>query len=396
VRLDEVVAAVFRSPRSYTRQDVVEFSCHGGALSAERVLAALLAAGARLARPGEFTLRAFLNGRLDLVQAEAVADLIHAETEGSHALALAQLRGGLSRQLAAISETLREAVAEIEARVDFAEDVGGVEVPGHVLDGIAGAGSALAALLEGAAYGRALREGVRVALVGRPNVGKSSLFNALLGQRRAIVTPVPGTTRDLVSEAIEVAGVRVALADTAGLREGGDLAESEGVARAHAALEESAVVLWVVDASAPLDAEDRGIAARLADCRVILALNKCDLPRAVEIRALEASLGGRAFAAVATCAIRGDGIAELRSALGRLLAAPGGLALAVANPRHAEALERAREALGRARSAAEGLAPGEIVSLELHEALQAVGEVTGETVDEDLLERIFSRFCIGK
>ncbi len=396
VRLDEVVAAVFRAPRSYTRQDVVELSCHGGAFSAGRVLAALLAAGARPARPGEFTLRAFLNGRLDLVQAEAVADLIHAETEGAHALALAQLRGELSRRLATISEALRDAVAEVEARVDFAEDVGGVEVPGHVLDRIAGAGSALAVLLEGAAYGRALREGVRVALVGRPNVGKSSLFNALVGERRAIVTPHAGTTRDLVSEAIEVAGVRVTLADTAGLREGGDPAEREGVARAHAALEESAVVLWVVDASVPLDAEDRRIARRLADRRVILALNKCDLPRVVEVRALEDAPGGRPFVAVATSAVRGDGITELRSALGQLLAGPGGFAGVVANPRHAEALERAREALGRARTVAGDGAPGEIVSLELHEALQAIGEVTGETVDEDLLERIFSRFCIGK
>ena len=395
-RLDEVVAAVFRAPRSYTRQDVVELSCHGGALSAGRVLAALLAAGARPARPGEFTLRAFLNGRLDLAQAEAVADLIHAETEGAHALALAQLRGGLSQQLATISEVLRDAVSEVEARVDFAEEVGGVEVPGHVLDRIAGAGSALTALLDGAVYGRALREGVRVALVGRPNVGKSSLFNALVGERRAIVTPHAGTTRDLVSEAIEVAGVRVTLADTAGLREGGDPAEREGVARARAALEESAVVLWVVDASAPPDEEDRRVAAGLADRRVILALNKCDLPCAVKAGVLEASLGGGPFAVVATSATRGDGIAELRSALGRLLAGPDGFAGGVASPRHAEALGRARGALGRAHAAAVEGAPGEVVSLELHEALQAIGEVTGETVDEDLLERIFSRFCVGK
>jgi tRNA modification GTPase len=280
--------------------------------------------------------------------------------------------------------------------VDFAEDVGGVEVPGHVLDRIAGAGSALTALLDGAAYGRALREGVRVALVGRPNVGKSSLFNALVGERRAIVTPHAGTTRDLVSEVIEVAGVRVTLADTAGLREGGDPAEREGVARARAALEESAVVLWVVDASVALDAEDRRVAARLADRRVILALNKCDLPGAVEVRELEDAIGGRPSAAVATSAIRGDGIAELRSALGRLLSGSGGFAGAVASPRHAEALGRAGGALGRAHAAAMEGAPGEVVSLELQEALQAIGEVTGETVDEDLLERIFSRFCIGK
>jgi tRNA modification GTPase len=213
--LDEVVAAVFRAPRSYTREDVVELSCHGGRLPATRVLDALLAAGARPAAPGEFTLRAFLNGRLDLVQAEAVADLIHAETDAARALALGQLAGDLSRRLAAVRESVVDLLAEVEARVDFAEDVGGVEIPPYATNAIAAASTTLAALLDGAAYARALREGVRVPLAGRPNVGKSSLFNALVGEARAIVTPEPGTTRDRVSEPVEIAGVRVLLSDTA-------------------------------------------------------------------------------------------------------------------------------------------------------------------------------------
>jgi tRNA modification GTPase len=395
-RLDEVVAAVFRAPRSYTRQDVVEFSCHGGPLSAGQVLAALIAAGARLARPGEFTLRAFLNGRLDLVQAEAVADLIAAESRGAHALALAQLRGDLSRRLAAISERLRAALTEVEARVDFAEDVGGIEVPAEVIDAIAAAGAALERLLAGAAFARALREGVRVALVGRPNAGKSSLFNALLGERRAIVAERPGTTRDLVSEAIELAGVRVTLADTAGLQAGGDAVESEGVARARLALEESAAVLWVVDGAAALAPEDRWIAGRLAGRRVLVALNKRDLPHLLEPRDVTVLLGDGAAPVIEVSALRGDGVETLRAALGHRIAGTGGLVGAVANPRHAEALARARTAVVRAHEAGARHRPGEIVALELREALGAIGEVTGESVTADLLERIFRRFCVGK
>ncbi len=395
-RLDEVVAAVFRAPRSYTGEDVVELSCHGGRLSAQRVLAALLAAGARQARPGEFTLRAFLHGRVDLVQAEAVADLIHAETAAAHALALSQLGGELSRRLAALSEALRDSLAEVEARVDFAEDVGGVEVPGHVLESMAAAESALGELLAGAAYARAVREGVRVVLVGRPNAGKSSLFNALLGERRAIVTSDPGTTRDLVSEAIEVAGVRVTLVDTAGLREGGGAAEREGVLRAREALERSAVVLWVVDAAAPLAEEDRQIASSLRGRHVLVALNKRDLPSRVEAADVAALLGGGRAAIVPTSARLGAGVAELLAALAHLLADGSGLGAGVANQRHAEALERARAALGRARAAAAEGWGGEIAALELRDGLRALGEVTGETVEEELLERIFSRFCVGK
>ena len=265
-RLDEVVAALFRAPRSYTREDVVELSCHGGEQSARRVLAALLAAGARPAAPGEFTLRAFLAGRIDLAQAEAVADLIHAATERAHDLALAQLAGGLSDRLERIAERLIDAVAEVEARVDFAEDVGGVEVPPHVATAIAALERELDTLLESAPFGRALREGARVPVVGRPNVGKSSLFNALLGESRAIVTPLPGTTRDRVSEAIELEGIRVTLSDTAGLRETLDPVEAIGVELAERALETGSVVMWVVDASVGLDARgsSSGGAARLA------------------------------------------------------------------------------------------------------------------------------------
>src|SRR5262245_11535833 len=310
-RLDEVVAAVFRAPRSYTREDVIELSCHGGDQSARRVLGALLAAGARLAGPGEFTLRAFLNGRLDLTQAEAVADLIHAATERAHDLALSQLAGDLRARLDRIADRLADATAEVEARVDFAEDVGGVEVPPHVVEAIAAVDHELGELLGSAAYGRALREGARVPLVGRPNVGKSSLFNALLGESRAIVTPLPGTTRDRVSEAIELEGIRVTLSDTAGLRETVDPVEAIGVGLAERALESGAVVMWVVDASAGLDAADQRVAARLAGRKVVAALNKSDREPRVRADQVAGLLGG-AQPVVPVSALRGDGLPELR------------------------------------------------------------------------------------
>ncbi len=398
-RLDEVVAAIFRAPRSFTCEDVVEISCHGGALPSRQVLAALLAAGARLAGPGEFTLRAFLHGRIDLSQAEAVADVIAAATSRAHELALSQLSGELSRAVDALADRLTDAVAEVEARVDFAEDVGGIEVPAHVVAAIAALDGELAALLGTTTWARAVREGVRVPLVGRPNVGKSSLFNALLGEARAIVTDVPGTTRDRVSEAIELAGIRVTLSDTAGLRETDDAVESIGVARAHEALAGAAFVLWVVDAAAPLVDEDRRIAERLAGRRVLVALNKCDRPIATTAADVGALLDGAAGPIIAVSATTGEGLESLRAALAGLLGAGDsvdGLGVAVGNLRHAEAIERSRAALARATRAAADLLPGEIVALELREALAALGEVTGRSVDDDLLDRIFRKFCVGK
>jgi len=396
-RVDEIIAAVFRAPHSYTREDVVELSCHGGALPSRRVLTALLSAGARLAGPGEFTLRAFLNGRLDLAQAEAVADVIAAATGAAHDLALAQLAGALSRRLDGLSESLVDALAEVEARVDFAEDVGGVEVPEHVVNAIGDVASSLGDLLRGADYARALREGVRVPLVGRPNVGKSSLFNALLGESRAIVTELPGTTRDRVSETIEVAGVPVTLSDTAGLRNTDEPVERIGVALAEQALADSALVLWVIDGAAPLTPEDREIAARVAGKPLLVALNQCDRGAAVAVEDVAALLDGAPRRIVRVSAVRGDGLEVVRESLASLLGAErSGEAPAVANPRHAEALGRAQVALVRASDAARAGAPGEVVAIELRDAIAAIGEVTGKAIAEDLLERIFGKFCVGK
>ncbi len=397
-RLDEVVAAVFRAPRSYTREDVVELSCHGGSLPARALVDALLAAGARAAGPGEFTMRAFLNGRIDLVQAESVADLIDAETESARRLALSQLAGDLSRRLSALSERVADAAAEVEARVDFAEDVGGVEVPPHVVQAIGAVAAELDGLLEGEAWARAVRGGVHVPLVGRPNAGKSSLFNRLVGEERAIVTAVPGTTRDRVSESVVLAGVRVTFSDTAGLRETSDPVESIGVARTQAALDESPVVVLVVDGAQPLSVDDTALAARLAERRVVVALNKLDRPRAADAATVAAELGVPAASVVDVSATTGAGLDGLRNALLAALGVRDGEApeASVANPRHGEALDRARAALWRAAEVAGRGEPGEIVAMELREALAAIGEVRGTDVGPDLLERIFSRFCIGK
>lgn len=393
-RVDEVVAAVFRAPASYTREDVVELSCHGGRLPARAALDLLLRAGARLARPGEFTLRAFLNGRLDLVQAEAVAELIGARSDAAHRAALARLAGDLSRTLREERERIADLAAEVEARVDFAEDVGGVEVPPDAVRRLAEARARVAALGRGAAWGRAMREGVQVAVVGLPNAGKSSLFNRLVGEERAIVADLPGTTRDRVSATVEIEGALVTFSDTAGVREAGDAIEAEGVARARAALESSRVVLWVVDASVPHEPGTAALAAALAGRDVVLALNKCDLPARADAGALLAAAGASRAEAVRVSARTGEGVDGVSAALARVAGfEPGDT---IASERQAEALARAGSALARAAQVGSEGAPGEILALELRESLAAMDELLGTRVDDDLLERIFSRFCVGK
>jgi tRNA modification GTPase len=391
--IDEVVAAVFRAPSSYTREDVVELSCHGGRMPARRTLERLVAAGARPARPGEFTLRAFLNGRLDLVQAEAVAELIHARDDAMHRAALARLAGEMSRGLRARLDALADLVAEVEARVDFAEDVGGVEVPPHVRAGIAAARDALAARLRGAAWGRALREGVQVAIVGRPNAGKSSLFNRLVGEDRAIVTSAPGTTRDRISATIELHGAPFTLSDTAGLRDPADEIERLGVERARLAMGESRVVLWVEDGAAPA-APDPAWAGALAGKRVVLALNKSDLGEAPAAAALSAALPAEQLELARVSARTGEGVAALAEALARVAGFEPGDVLA--SERQALTLAGACAALERAAARADEGSPGEIVALELREAMSALEELLGVRVSGELLDRIFSRFCVGK
>ena len=395
--IDQALLLFMPGPRSYTGEDVAELSCHGGPVALRRVLDSLLAAGARPAGPGEFTLRAFLNGRLDLAQAEAVADLVAAPTPAALAVAANQLAGRLSDAVREMRAACLDLLAQMEAEVDFDED----DVPAMDRALLASTLDSLHERLEEAlaSAGRGImqRHGLRVALVGSPNVGKSSLMNALLSTDRAIVTEVPGTTRDVLEESFDLDGVPIVLNDTAGLRETRDPVETLGVERSSRALEGSDAAVLVLDASRPLLSNDEAAAARVRQAAkpTIVALNKRDLPHAVRIDDARDLVPGAPV--VHTSAIRED-VNELRRALRHVIGlagSSGSLAL-VASVRHQEALTRARDELSSARRAVADDEPSDFVSIGVRGAVNALGEITGESATEDLLDVIFSKFCIGK
>ena len=395
-RIDEALCLCMRGPRSYTREDVVELHCHGGPAALHRVLAAVMEAGARPAGPGEFTRRAFLSGRIDLAQAEAVADVIASETAAAARAAAAQLAGGLSRRLGALRENLADLLARIEAGIDFSdeEDVTAI-TPAELSRRLDDARATLDVLLADAGAGRLLREGARVVIAGRTNVGKSTLMNALLRCERVIVTAVPGSTRDVVEDAVEIMGLPVRLFDTAGIRDDADPVESIGVSMARAALDSCDLALMVVDGSSPLTAEDRAIAATLRG-RMALVVNKCDLPPALRPDQVQELAAGAP--AVVISALTGQGIADLEREIAAALgAAPSSQeAPLLTNSRHISALRGCREALLSARAAREQGLSDEFAASDLREALSGLGEITGETATEEILGLIFSRFCIGK
>ncbi|MCY3895178.1 MAG: tRNA uridine-5-carboxymethylaminomethyl(34) synthesis GTPase MnmE [Chloroflexi bacterium] len=395
--IDQALLLFMPGPRSYTGENVAELSCHGGPVALRRVLDSILAAGARPAGPGEFTLRAFLNGRLDLAQAEAVADLVAAPTPAALAVAANQLAGRLSDAVRDMRAACLDLLAQMEAEVDFDED----EVPAMDRAVVASTLESLHQRLEEAlaSAGRGImqRHGVRVALVGSPNVGKSSLMNALLSTDRAIVTEIPGTTRDVLEESFDLDGVPIVLNDTAGLRETHDPVETLGVERSSRALEGSDAAVLVLDASRPLLRNDETAAARVRQAArpTIVALNKRDLPHAVRADDVRHLAPGAPI--VRTAAIRED-VSELRQALRHVIGlagADGGLAL-VASVRHQESLTRARDELAGARRAVADNEPSDFISIGVRGAVNALGEITGESATEDLLDVIFSKFCIGK
>lgn len=392
-RVDEVLAAVLRAPRTYTREDVVEISCHGGLLPARLVLETILAAGARLAQPGEFTQRAFLHGRLDLAQAEAVADLIHSRTELALRAAQEQLAGKLSERIRQLRADLMNTLAHVEAHLDFPDEDIAPDTQAQLLDRLDRGEEFMAALLATAREGQLLRRGIRAVIVGRPNAGKSSLLNQLLGHERAIVTPVPGTTRDTIEETANVRGLPVVFIDTAGLREAGDEIEAEGIRRSRASLARAELVLHVLDASSSLEPEDLAAFAELAGRPHIVVLNKSDLPACVTREAL-------AGATVVSVSCRsGDGIEALKDAIKSAVWAGeirAEMLEVMLNTRHQDALRRARESVRQARAALRANAGLELVAAELRLATRAVGEVVGQTTTEDLLDAIFSQFCLGK
>jgi tRNA modification GTPase len=395
--LDEVLVTYMRGPHSYTREDVVEISGHGGIGVMARILEALVASGARLAEPGEFTKRAFLNGRLDLSQAEAVIDLIHAHTDESHRQALAQLQGDLSQAIRAMREELLEVLAYVEGAMEFPEE--DLEfLPWEALHAKVDAVEArTAALLDTFHTGRVLREGVQVAIVGRPNVGKSSLFNALLAANRAIVTPIPGTTRDVLEEIANLRGYPFRLVDTAGIRPSTDLVEREGIERARASLESADLVLLVLDRSEPLTAADEEAIAAVRGKRVQVVLNKADLAPLLTADELQRRLPEWPKIAV-SCKER-QGLERLTEAMvaavldGQQPPREGPM---VTRIRHWETLQRARQSLLQARDALEQRLSGEFIALDLRETIERLGEIVGLDYTEDLLDKIFSEFCIGK
>ncbi|MCU0856843.1 MAG: tRNA uridine-5-carboxymethylaminomethyl(34) synthesis GTPase MnmE [Pontiellaceae bacterium] len=395
IEIDEALCLIFRAPRSYTGEDTVEIQGHGGPVVLKKILRRCLDSGARMAEPGEFTKRAFLNGKMDLVQAEAVADLIHAQSDRAARAAFEQLEGGLSKQFNALYDGLMETAADIETTLDFVED----ELPDDVFPVLGKKLDQcfrdLENLLATWDEGRLLREGARVVIMGRPNAGKSTLFNALLGADRAIVTDIAGTTRDIIEETLVLDGVPLRIFDTAGLRETECRIEQEGIRRTHAHSAAADIAVYLIDASAPVSAEDIAHLAKLNPSRTVVVLNKADR----KITNIQYPITN--IQIVETSLITGVGVAQVKEAIAEKLEAGVNLdapAHAVISERHRNLLERARTELiqARARIAEEG-EPGAATAAEhLRAALEALGQVTGRVYHNELLNNIFSRFCIGK
>ncbi len=385
--VDQVVVTFFGAPRSYTAEDLVEIACHGSPVVLRHAVQRALDFGARLAEPGEFTLRAFLNGRIDLPQAEAVRDLIDATTLYQARVAAQQVEGSVSRRLAPLKEPLLELIALLEAGIDFAEDDISVAPAAEILRRLEPILQGTAQLAESFRYGGLVRQGLTLAIVGRPNVGKSSLFNRLLEQDRAIVTEIPGTTRDLVSETAAIGGIPVKLCDTAGIRETAERVESMGIERSYQAMADADLTLVVVDLAQPFTAEDESLIAR-AGAGALVVGNKSDLARA----------DGHP-AALPVSALTGEGIGALRDAILKAVAPEGVFEREtgfITSLRHEQLLRESAAYLEKARQAVEASIPHEMLLLDLYGALRPIDAITGATTADDILNRIFSTFCIGK
>ena len=391
-KLDEAIVTYFARPHSYTGEDVVEIAAHGSPVILEMLVRLALRGGARLARPGEFTERAFLAGRLDLTQAEAVRDLIEAQTLYQARVAAEQLGGALSRRIHPAKQDLVELIALLEAGIDFAEDDVEVTPEAEIVTRIDTITGLLDELARSFDHGRMVHEGLRLAIVGRPNVGKSSLFNRLLERDRAIVTATPGTTRDLVTARLSLGGIPVELVDTAGLREARDEAEAIGIRKSRETLAEADVVLVVLDASVPLRDDEQELITSLAGRRALVVRNKSDLSDAGDVRP------ELPVASVTTSALTGEGLQALREALTESVRNPAGESESgfLTSVRHFEAVSGALAALQAAWEAGGKKIPHEMLLLDLYTALRQLDSLTGETTAEDILNRIFSTFCIGK
>ena len=396
--VDEALLSVMRAPHSYTTEDVVEINCHGGIVAVRRTLELVIEAGARLAGPGEFTKRAFLGGRIDLAQAEAVADLISAKTAAGLKAAANQLEGKLSERITSLRNRLADCLAHVEATIDFPEDEV-PKIPGTgVLQAIEEVATAIDELIESSEGGRLYRDGVSTVIVGKPNVGKSSILNAILDEPRAIVTKEPGTTRDVIVESVDLHGIALRLSDTAGIRESGCEVERLGVERSESAIEEADLTILVADISEPLSPEDTRIIERLVSkSHVIVAANKSDLKPEADLSALAAALPKRKI--VRTSATEGNGIGDLEETIFEEITNGAAIApeqILVTRIRHRRSLEEARESLAGASKAIESEFSAEFIAVDLREALDHLGEIVGAVVTDQLLNKIFDEFCIGK
>ena len=396
--VDEVLIVLMKSPKTYTREDIVEIHCHGGYFALQKVLELVLKNGARIALPGEFTKRAFLNGRIDLTQAEAVIDLIKAKTKTSLEIANQQLRGGLYGEMRDLKSRLIDYLALIEAHIDFPEE----EIEPISLGEMKQELKIMIQKIEGwvASYeeGKVFREGISCAIIGKTNVGKSSLFNVLLKEDRAIVTPIPGTTRDVIEEVLNIYGIPVRLMDTAGLRKAMDFIEQEGVRRAKERIADADFALLMLDGSLPLDMDDMEIFEEIKGKKKVVIINKNDLPLKVSLEEMKKQFQQDPIVSI-SC-LKNEGIEGLKEAIYNSLIhrevriSPEHLI--VANVRHKKGLSQAMEALLRGLEGLEGETSFEFIAFEIHSALEALGDLAGETTNEEVLNRIFEQFCIGK
>jgi len=396
--VEEVMVSVMRAPKTFTREDIVEINCHGGMVSVNRVLELALAQGTRLAEPGEFTKRAFLNGRIDLSQAEAVMDLIRAKTDRAMNVALKQMDGRLSNLIQQLRQQLLETLAQVEVNIDYPEydDVEEmtndlmIENTKHVHDEIE-------QLLQTAKQGKILREGLGTAIVGRPNVGKSSLMNSLVHENKAIVTEIPGTTRDVIEEYVNVRGVPLRLIDTAGIRETEDLVEKIGVERSRQVLQEADLILLVLNYGDELTEEDKKLFEAVHDMDVIVIVNKTDLPQKLDMEELERVAGNHSI--VNTSLIEEKGIDQLEASISDIFFEGDidtGDMTYVSNVRHVQLLKQAKDALRDATNGMEAGMPIDLVQIDVTRTWELLGEIVGDTVNESLIDQLFSQFCLGK
>ncbi|MEK7812759.1 MAG: tRNA uridine-5-carboxymethylaminomethyl(34) synthesis GTPase MnmE [Candidatus Desantisbacteria bacterium] len=413
--IDTVLVSIMKSPQTYTRENVVEINAHSGSVMLQEILELTILMGARLANPGEFTKRAFLNGRIDLAQAEAVIDVIRAKTSTSLAAAMGQLEGRLSTEILGIRTSILSLLAHIEASLDFSEEELEIMEDTEIGKGLLSVETQLSSLIESSRHGKILKEGVSCVIVGRPNVGKSSLLNALLGEARAIVTHIPGTTRDIIEEIIDICGIPLKIVDTAGLRETIDIVEKEGVTRARKAIEGADVILLVLDGSCPLTHEDllaiEGLKMRMCEGAplakgaplaegaplAVVVLNKCDIVMVIDETQIKQLLPDKPMVCIS--ALTGHGLDELRDAIKELLLdgqVKIGERVMVSNVRHIDALRKARLAILQAKDTLNINPSLELIAVDLRDALFHLSIITGETTSEDVLDVVFSRFCVGK